>query len=61
MTKEPAYILRARIRRYESLLANPKTLPLTRRVAAELLAETRRELEALVVAEVAHEAQRMLH
>jgi hypothetical protein len=51
MTKEPAYILRANIRSYERVLEDPRTARIMREAAAELLAETRQRLDALIIAE----------
>jgi hypothetical protein len=47
-------VLRANIRRYERVLADPETLPMTREVVAELLAQTRKALETLWLDEVQH-------
>jgi hypothetical protein len=48
----PFYQLRGNIRRYERVLADPKTLPVTREVVVELLANARRDLESQVIAEI---------
>ena len=48
----PFYQLRGNIRRYERVLADPKTLSVTREVVVELLANARRELETQVIAEI---------
>jgi len=51
MDKEPSYILRANIRSYERVLEDPRTSRIMREAAAELLAETRQRLDALMSAE----------
>jgi len=60
MTKS-AHLIYSNIRRYERVLADPKTLPMTREVVAELLADARKELEALAIAEAQWKVARTLH
>jgi hypothetical protein len=60
-TKPPAHLIYANIRHYERLLADPKTLQMTRDVVADLLADARKELEDLVIAEARGEAPKTVH
>jgi hypothetical protein len=57
MTKEPAYILEANIRRYRRLLADPNTPQASRDVIGRLLVEMRERLQTQIAEE--HELQRM--
>jgi len=60
MTKS-TYLIYANIRRYERVLADPKTLPMTREVVAELLADARKELQDLAIAEAQWKSAETLH